>query len=169
MATHYTLEDAILIQVRRTGSCSVDDLVSLLSDHSWNDVFQAVDHLSRTGRLALHRPTSGSIQISLPASTSQDANRSAPDRSIHLCMGCGYLRDKVTPEGGTPLWITGHVFRQTYGYGLSEGKVIEELCPSCAHVIALASQIAKSDVGSITGKMKSEADVSRLFWNTGKR
>ncbi|GKS59468.1 hypothetical protein YTPLAS18_29950 [Nitrospira sp.] len=68
MATYYTLEDAILIQVRRTGSCFIDDLVSQLSNRSWNEVFLAVEHLPQDGRLTLHRFANGSIQISLPAS-----------------------------------------------------------------------------------------------------
>ena len=145
MATYYTLEDAILIQVRGAGTCFLDDLVSQLSNHSWNEVFLAVERLSEDGRLTLHRPANGSVQISLPGSKSQRANVIGAESSIHLCMGCGYLREKVVPQGGRPLWIAGHVFRQKYGYGLSDGNVIEELCPSCATVIALGSQIAKND------------------------
>lgn len=70
-------------------------------------------------------------------------------------MGCRYLMEKVAPQGGTPLCITGHLFRQKYGYELSDGNVIEELCSSCAHVIALASKIAETDLKSAGSPAKS--------------
>ena len=50
------VESAILEMLQRRGPCSLDELYQGLSDYSWNQVFAAIDRLSRNGHLALRRP-----------------------------------------------------------------------------------------------------------------
>ncbi len=47
------------------GPCTFDRLVDTLSDCSWNQVFAAVDTMSRDGRLRLRHPARFGIQVSL--------------------------------------------------------------------------------------------------------
>ena len=49
------IESVILHELKRLGACTFDELVRALSDYSWNQVFMAVDQLSRDGRLLLTR------------------------------------------------------------------------------------------------------------------
>ena len=56
MAEVADLETTILRELVRIGPCAFDDLALALRDYSWNQVFAAVDRLSRQGRLALRRP-----------------------------------------------------------------------------------------------------------------
>lgn len=56
MAEVADIERAILRELVRIGPCAFDDLALVLCDYSWNQVFAAVDRLSRQGRLALRHP-----------------------------------------------------------------------------------------------------------------
>ena len=56
VAQREDVESAILTTLERRGPCSLDDLYQALSDYSWNQVFAAIDRLSRNGHLALRRP-----------------------------------------------------------------------------------------------------------------
>ena len=51
------VDSRILQEMKRLGSCPVDELVQALPDYPWNQVFVAVDRLSRHGALIL-RPSS---------------------------------------------------------------------------------------------------------------
>ena len=62
-------ESAILRELVRLGPCAFDDLVLVLRDYSWNQVFAAVDRLSRQGRLALRRPGRFGFLVSFPSSS----------------------------------------------------------------------------------------------------
>ncbi len=50
------VEAAILETLERGGPWSLDELYQALSDYTWNQVFAAVDRMSRDGRLRLCRP-----------------------------------------------------------------------------------------------------------------
>lgn len=56
MAHVTDIESAILRELVRVGPCAFDDLARSLREYTWNQVFAAVDRLSRQGRLALRRP-----------------------------------------------------------------------------------------------------------------
>ncbi|MGH7411048.1 MAG: hypothetical protein ACREJ6_08350 [Candidatus Methylomirabilis sp.] len=56
MAEVADIERAILRELVRIGPCAFDDLALTLCEYSWNQVFSAVDRLSRQGRLALRHP-----------------------------------------------------------------------------------------------------------------
>lgn len=56
VAQREEVESAILERLERGGPCSLEELYQALSDYSWNQVFAAIDRLSRNGRLLLRRP-----------------------------------------------------------------------------------------------------------------
>jgi len=60
-------EEGVIETLLRTGPCSLDDLVILLSTLNWNVVFVAVDQMSRDGRLVLRRLARSTYQIVLPS------------------------------------------------------------------------------------------------------
>jgi len=60
-------EEGVIETLQRTGSCSLDDLVTQLSNLNWNMVFVAVDRMSRDGRLVLRRLARSNYQVSLPS------------------------------------------------------------------------------------------------------
>jgi len=47
--------------------CDMEDLVKGCPSYTWNQVFLAVDHLSRTGELRLLSKRSGVYMVTLPA------------------------------------------------------------------------------------------------------
>ena len=51
------IESAILQKLEELGSCTFEDLVRALPGYSWNQVFIAIDRLSRDGALIIRRPT----------------------------------------------------------------------------------------------------------------
>jgi hypothetical protein len=56
MATQNELNEALIIDLlRREESLKLEEVVALLPQLSWNQVFQCVDSLSRRGKIILHR------------------------------------------------------------------------------------------------------------------
>ncbi len=53
MIQQATVTDRILSEVSHVSGCSLDELVFICSDLTWNQVFFEIDHLSRTGRVRL--------------------------------------------------------------------------------------------------------------------
>jgi len=68
VAQREDVESAILETLERGGPCSLDELYQALSDYSWNQVFAAVDRLSRNGRLLLRRPGRFDYRVSIAMS-----------------------------------------------------------------------------------------------------
>jgi hypothetical protein len=60
-----SVEEAIVKFLKRSGPCSLDDLVAQLPDRNWSKVFATVDAMSRDGRLSLCRIARAGYQISL--------------------------------------------------------------------------------------------------------
>ena len=60
------IEAAIVEILRRSGPCCLDDIVTSLPNSSWEEVFDAVDRMSRNGRLLLHQRGYSAYQVSLP-------------------------------------------------------------------------------------------------------
>lgn len=50
------VESAILRRLEMLGACKFDELSQVLPDYTWNQVFAAVDRLSRDGTVLLQRP-----------------------------------------------------------------------------------------------------------------
>lgn len=57
MAIADNVDAAILEHLATRGSCTVDELISVLPDLALNQVLFAVDRLSRNGKLVLRRPS----------------------------------------------------------------------------------------------------------------
>ena len=64
MQTH-EIDYMIVRILEHHGPCTLDRLVDTISDCSWNQIFAAVDTMSRDGRLRLQHPRRFGIQISL--------------------------------------------------------------------------------------------------------
>ena len=47
------LEGAIVEKLQKDGPCFFDDVVTILPNSSWGEIFAVVDRISRDGRLAL--------------------------------------------------------------------------------------------------------------------
>ena len=59
------IEVAIVEILHRSGPCSLDKIVTSLPNSSWGKVFDAVDRMSRKGRLLLRQRGYSSYQVSL--------------------------------------------------------------------------------------------------------
>lgn len=59
------IDQAIIHDLTAHGACQVEDMVERLEGFTWNQVFSAIDRLSRDGTLALHRPARFSYEISI--------------------------------------------------------------------------------------------------------
>ena len=51
--TMLPLEEAIVERLQKGGPCCLDDVVTYLPNSSWEEIFLAVDRMSRNGRLSL--------------------------------------------------------------------------------------------------------------------
>jgi hypothetical protein len=56
MDRSHHLEMAIYRHLYRMSECSFEDLLGLLPQYTWNEMFGTVDRLSREGRLTLRHP-----------------------------------------------------------------------------------------------------------------
>jgi hypothetical protein len=59
------VDQAILHDLTAHGTCQVEDMVERLAGFTWNQVFSAIDRLSRDGTLALQRPARFGYEISI--------------------------------------------------------------------------------------------------------
>lgn len=59
------VEADILLNLERHGSCSIEDMLSHLPGYTWNQVFGAVDRLTRCARVSLRRPSRFGYELSL--------------------------------------------------------------------------------------------------------
>lgn len=59
------IDQAIIQDLTAHGSCQVEDMVERLAGFTWNQVFSAIDRLSRDGTLALQRPARFGYEISI--------------------------------------------------------------------------------------------------------
>ena len=51
MAQHTAVEDQVIDIVHRAQDCKLEDVMRQCPNLTWNQVFLAVDHLSRTGEI----------------------------------------------------------------------------------------------------------------------
>jgi hypothetical protein len=59
------LESAILQELARVSTCTIEELREKLPSFSWNEVFAAVDRLTRDGTVAIKHP--GPVLCLLPS------------------------------------------------------------------------------------------------------
>ena len=72
------LESAIHQELARVGTCTLEELNERLPYSSWNQVFAAVDRLSREGTVILQRPNSSDYVLSLAPCQSAEARHVTP-------------------------------------------------------------------------------------------
>ena len=59
------LEEAIVEKLRKDGPCSLDDVVTHLSCFSSEEIFIAIDRMSRDGRLSLRQLSYSTYELAL--------------------------------------------------------------------------------------------------------
>ena len=59
------IESAIRSLLSQEGPCTLERLLTNLSQFSWSEIFSAVDQLSREGSLVLRRPDRCSYEVSV--------------------------------------------------------------------------------------------------------
>ncbi len=139
------IENAVIDILAHTGPCTIDEVAQSLPAHDWSEVFFAVDTMSRDGRLVFRRPSRSVYQLSL--STPSQGDRTEGVRPIHqvrFCLGCGYLNDETTPEGGRAPWVEANRYLKTHGLTWFELERIDAICPACSHVQACGTRRASS-------------------------
>lgn len=59
------IDQAIIHDLTAHGTCQVEDILRRLTGFTWNQVFSAIDRMSRDGRLALQRPARCEYEVSI--------------------------------------------------------------------------------------------------------
>lgn len=74
-----TVQAAIRTQLMREGPCTLESLLTRLSQFSWSEIFSVVDQLSREGTIVLRRPARFGYEVSIGSGRSLpgDAQSSA--------------------------------------------------------------------------------------------
>jgi len=140
-----TVDDTILDVLQRTGPCSLDNIVQQVLHHDWNEVFAAVDQMSREGRIVLRRaPGPSGYLLSLPLSQPAQPIR-ITSLPVRFCVGCGYLCDEIDPEGGETQWMDAHQYVTKYQLRWSALDRIDDTCPQCARVLACGYHRASTE------------------------
>jgi hypothetical protein len=60
-----TVQSAIQLHLSREGPCTLESLLTRLSQFSWSEIFSVVDQLSREGSLVLRRPARFGYEVSI--------------------------------------------------------------------------------------------------------
>ena len=81
-----TVADRILEAVRCAPGCELDGLELRLPDLTWNQVFLAIDRLSRTGQVRVTAKGLGVYTVRLP---SKESPRRSKEPPRHLSLGKG--------------------------------------------------------------------------------
>ena len=76
------IEEDIIENLRRSGPCSLDEVVTYLPLFSWGEVFCAVDRMSKDGRLIVRQSSYSAYQISLGSQVSSSNSTSSQTRQI---------------------------------------------------------------------------------------
>ncbi len=59
------IDQAIIQELKTFGVCQVEDVVERLTGFTWNQVFAAIDRLSRNGTVVLQHPGRFGYEISM--------------------------------------------------------------------------------------------------------
>jgi hypothetical protein len=84
------VEMAILRHLDEQGSCTSEELFRALSHFTGNQVFFAIDRLSREGKVSLRHPTRLDYFVSAAVSGTQNQVSPSADRS-EVCRGRGSI------------------------------------------------------------------------------
>ena len=66
MAQHTTVEDQVIDIMHRAHACDFEEVTRQCPNLTWNQVFLAVDHLSRNGELMLMPRGRGTYTVTFP-------------------------------------------------------------------------------------------------------
>jgi len=88
-----TVQTAIRTQLIQEGPCTLESLLTRLSQFSWSELFSVVDQLSREGTLVLRRPARFGYEVSIgagrllpqevqPSAVSARESRTDPDNQL---------------------------------------------------------------------------------------
>ena len=64
-----TAQSAIRMHLIQEGPCTLESLLTRLSQFSWSEIFSVVDQLSREGSLVLRRPARFGYEVSIQSSS----------------------------------------------------------------------------------------------------
>jgi len=63
------VQSAIRLHLIREGPCTLESLLTRLSQFSWSEIFSVVEQLSREGSLVLRRPAQFRYEVSIQAAS----------------------------------------------------------------------------------------------------
>ncbi len=86
-----TVQSAIQLHLSREGPCTLESLLTRLSQFSWSEIFSVVDQLSREGSLVLRRPARFGYEVSI--SSPQVVSESAPSSATLACNRSSCMAD----------------------------------------------------------------------------
>ena len=66
MAQHTTAEDQVIDIVSKTRACDLEEVTCQCTNLTWNQVFLAVDRLTRGGKVMLVRASRGTYVVTFP-------------------------------------------------------------------------------------------------------
>jgi hypothetical protein len=75
MAQHTTAEDQVIDIVLKTRACDLEELTRQCRNLTWNQVFLAVDHLTRIGEVMLVHASRGTYMVTFPHGQEGRPNR----------------------------------------------------------------------------------------------
>ena len=86
-----TVQSAIQLHLSREGPCTLESLLTRLSEFSWSEIFSVVDQLSREGSLVLRRPARFGYEVSI--NSPQVMSESAPSSGTLACNRSSCMDD----------------------------------------------------------------------------
>ena len=89
------VEKNILQDLERLGPCSIEEMVTHLQGYTWNQVFSAVDRLSRNAKVMLQHPSRFGYHISLAQVPRPSAPVTEAAGSHHLAGRFDQVRTTV--------------------------------------------------------------------------
>jgi len=158
MITPQTLiENAVLDLLEHTGSYTLDETIGALPQHTWSEVFFAVDTMSRDGRIVLRRMAGSGYQVSLPASYRTREYLRVTRLPVRSCIGCGCLCDEIHPDLGSAHWVEASHYLTKYAFTWDQLNRIASTCPTCARL--LASSGSEDHPTHVTSAAKNQQGV----------
>ncbi|MGE3979785.1 MAG: hypothetical protein AB7F94_19685 [Nitrospira sp.] len=144
------IEDAVIKILLQTGPRTLDDVAEALPVHNWNELFSAVDEMSRDGRVVLRRLAGSGYQLSVPVAPLRIAAGRQQRTHVRFCVGCGYLCDEIQPDNVQGHWVEARHYLKKYGLTWNELDRTDDMCPPCSRVLACGRRRIYSRVGSMT-------------------
>ncbi|MDH4185778.1 MAG: hypothetical protein OEV08_02160 [Nitrospira sp.] len=66
MAQHTVVENRVIGILQKSRSCDLEEVTRQCKEFTWNQVFLAVDHLSRSGEITLQPKGHGTYVVTFP-------------------------------------------------------------------------------------------------------